>query len=57
MTYINLIVLLTQLIINESPTFCLVFLQELGKKKNDMGTEEEKKMKDGRPSEMLPWLQ
>jgi len=33
------------------------FLQELRKKKNDIGTEEEKKMKDGRPSELLPWLQ
>ena len=44
MNYLNLIVLLTQLRIIESPTFCLLFfLQELRKKKNDMGTEEEKK--------------
>jgi hypothetical protein len=30
-------------------------LQELRKKKNDMGTEEEK-MKNGRPKELLTWL-
>ena len=57
MTYLKLIVLLTQLSINESPTFCLLFFASLRKKEKDMGTEEEKKMKDGRPSELLPWLQ
>ena len=48
MTYLNLIVLLTQLSINESPTFCLLFFagaEEEEEWYGDWGGEEDERWK------------